>query len=147
MSNVCAGIGRGQMEVLSERIKQRRAIYDTYVKRISELPGVEFLKEPVGYYSNRWLTTIIIDKEESGGITRETLRLALADKNIEARPLWKPMHIQPVFKGAPSYINGTSDSLFENGLCLPSGTNLTSEELERVFEVIEKVWEKSTAKY
>jgi dTDP-4-amino-4,6-dideoxygalactose transaminase len=147
MSNICAGIGRGQMEVLSQRIAQRRAIYDSYVSRISSLPGIKFLDEPKGYFSNRWLTTIIIDDIESAGITREVLRLALKDQNIEARPLWKPMHLQPVFKEAPNYTNGTSDILFENGLCLPSGSNLTSSDLERVFNVIERVWEKSTAKY
>ncbi|WP_099076544.1 aminotransferase class I/II-fold pyridoxal phosphate-dependent enzyme, partial [Nostoc linckia] len=103
MSNICAGIGRGQMEVLKDRIAQRRAVYDQYVQRLSGMPGISFVNEPEGYYSNRWLSTILIDPKESGGITRETLRLAMEKENIESRPLWKPMHLQPVFRYYPFF--------------------------------------------
>jgi dTDP-4-amino-4,6-dideoxygalactose transaminase len=140
MCNICAGIGRGQMEALPLRIRQRRAIYDQYVQRLSGIPGVSFVHEPEGYYSNRWLTTILIDPEATGGITRESLRLALEKENIESRPLWKPMHLQPVFADAPFYGDGTSEDLFNNGLCLPSGSNLSQEEMERIFSAMDKVW-------
>lgn len=136
MSNICAGIGRGQMEVLDERVRQRRANYDFYVKELSGLEGVQFLAEPAGYFSNRWLTTVLIDPAQRGGVTRETIRLALEADNIESRPLWKPMHMQPVFSGAPAYTNGVSEKLFENGLCLPSGSNLEEEDLKRVVNII-----------
>ena len=96
------------------------------------------MKEPEGYFSNRWLTTIIVNPDETGGITREDLRLALEKENIEARPLWKPMHAQPVFANAPAYINGVSDWLFEYGLCLPSGSNMSEEDQERVIGVIKE---------
>lgn len=140
MSNVCAGIGRGQMEVLSERVEQRRAVYDQYLQKMSGMPGVTFVAEPEGYYSNRWLTTILIDPAQSGGVTREDLRLALEKENIESRPLWKPMHMQPVFEGAPFYGDGTSEKLFQQGLCLPSGSNLLKDDLERIGSTIEKSW-------
>ncbi|RYD56687.1 MAG: aminotransferase class I/II-fold pyridoxal phosphate-dependent enzyme [Sphingobacteriales bacterium] len=145
MSNICAGIGRGQMEVLADRVAQRRAIYDQYVQRMSGIPGVSFQLEPEGYFSNRWLTTILIDPKETGGITRETLRLELEKDNIESRPLWKPMHLQPVFSNSPYYGDDTSVELFNNGLCLPSGSNLASEDLERVFSIIESVFSKEYA--
>lgn len=145
MSNICAGIGRGQMEVLNERVQQRRAIYDQYVAKMSGMPGVSFVAEPEGYFSNRWLSTILIDPETSGGITRETLRLALEKENIESRPLWKAMHLQPIFADAPFYGDGTSERLFNNGLCLPSGSNLTPEDMDRVFAVIDAVWQKQPA--
>lgn len=145
MSNICAGIGRGQMEVLQQRVEQRRANFDFYVQRLSGMPGISFVHEPEGFYSNRWLSTILVDPKESGGITRETLRLALEKENIESRPLWKPMHLQPVFRYYPFYGDYTSMNLFNNGLCLPSGSNLTSEELERVFNAIESVYKKEYA--
>lgn len=140
MSNVCAGIGRGQLLVLNERVAQRRANYDFYVEQLSSLNGVSFLNEASGNFSNRWLTTILIDPAQSGGITREDVRLALEKDNIESRPLWKPMHMQPIFKDAPAYLNGLSETLFNIGLCLPSGSNLTSEELERVTLIIKNMW-------
>lgn len=136
MSNVCAGIGRGQMEVLPERIKQRRANNNFYTTALKDIPGISLLKEPEGFFSNRWLTTILVDPEESGGITREHIRQALEKENIEARPLWKPMHQQPVFKGCPFYGEGLSERLFATGLCLPSGSNLTPEDLNRVVTVM-----------
>lgn len=145
MSNICAGIGRGQMEVLPERVQQRRAVYDQYVQKLKDVPGINFLPEPDGYYSNRWLTTILVNPEQTAGITREDIRLALEAENIESRPLWKPMHLQPVFAGAPFYGDGTSERLFEQGLCLPSGSNLTKQDLDRVFDVLDRVLVKEVA--
>ncbi len=136
MSNVCAGIGRGQMQVLAQRVKQRRGVYAYYVKHISHLPGITFLPEPERLFSNRWLTTITVDKTKTGGVDREAIRLSLEEENIESRPLWKPMHLQPVFEAYPSYVNGLSEKLFNDGLCLPSGSNLTEFDLERVVDHI-----------
>lgn len=138
MSNICAGIGRGQMEVLAQRVEQRRAIYNRYYDKMKNLKGVSLVDEPAGYFSNRWLTTILIDP--ASGITRETLRLALEQDNIESRPLWKPMHMQPIFADAPFYGDGTSERLFRDGLCLPSGSNLTDADFERIFKVIDNVF-------
>lgn len=132
MSNVVAGIGRGQMEVLEDRVEQRRANYRYYLEELKKLPELHFLNEPEGSYSNRWLTAVQTDSYQ----TRERIRLALAKEEIESRPLWKPMHIQPVFKDAKSYVNGVSESLFETGLCLPSGSNLSTEELEKTTNLI-----------
>lgn len=132
MSNVCAGIGRGQMDVLPERVAQRRANFEKYTEKLGHLPGIAFLDEPAGVQSNRWLTTILIDPEQSGGITREQVAATLAEDNIESRPLWKPMHLQPVFAQALYYGNGVAETLFEKGLCLPSGSNLTPADLDRV---------------
>ena len=132
MSNVVAGIGRGQMEVLNDRVLQRRANYNYYLDHLKEFPELNFLIEPEGTYSNRWLTAIRTDSFE----TRERIRLALAKEDIESRPLWKPMHMQPVFKDCKAYVNGFSESLFDTGLCLPSGSNLSEEELERTTNLI-----------
>lgn len=142
MSNICAGIGRGQMEVLNNRVSQRRAVYNKYVERYGGAAGVSFVKEPSGYYSNRWLTTILIDPA-TAGVDREVLRLTLEKHNIESRPLWKPMHMQPVFEHHPFYGNGTSQKLFENGLCLPSGSNLTDDDMSRIFAVMDEVFSKA----
>ena len=142
MSNICAGIGRGQMEVLPLRVQQRRAVHDFYQQELAELPGIQFLPEQTGSFSNRWLTTILVDPSKSGGISRETIRLALEADNVESRPLWKPMHLQPVFSGTPFYGDGTSEHLFENGLCLPSGSNLASAEMNRVRDLIFGVYGK-----
>ncbi|HEX2868277.1 MAG TPA: DegT/DnrJ/EryC1/StrS family aminotransferase [Ignavibacteriales bacterium] len=146
MSNVSAGIGRGQMRVLDKRIAQRRANYFYYRHCLSRLPGIGFQEELSGAVSNRWLSCITIDPKESGGITREDLRLALEADNIESRPLWKPMHLQPVFRGFPYYGGGISDNLFEQGLCLPSGSNMTESDLERVTGTIVKCFEKAGTK-
>ena len=133
MSNIVAGIGRGQMEVLDERIAARRANFDFYSQELSNLP-VSFVKEPEGFFANRWLTTILTDSYEQ----REKIRLALASENIESRPLWKPMHLQPVFKDVPAYTNGVSEDLFNRGLCLPSGSNLTDADKEQIVGVIKR---------
>lgn len=137
MSNICAGIGRGQMQVLDTRIAQRRRIFDWHMQEMAGVPGISFVQEPEGYFSNRWLTTILVDPEQSG-MTRESLRLALEAKNIESRPLWKPMHMQPVFAGTPFYGDGTAERLFQHGLCLPSGSNLTDAELARIKTVVQE---------
>ena len=140
MSNICAGIGRGQMFVLDEHIARRRAIHDLYVKLLNGVKGVKVMCQPEGegFNSNYWLTCITVKPEEAG-FTREDLRLTLEGDNIESRPLWKPMHLQPVFKEAPFYGDGTSDRLFEIGLCLPSGPTLTDQDIERVVKVVRQL--------
>jgi dTDP-4-amino-4,6-dideoxygalactose transaminase len=138
MSNVCAGIGRGQMQVLADRVNQRRKVYDTYQEQLPAFSAIEFLHEPEGYFSNRWLTTVLVNPAENNGVTRETLRLSMEKENIESRPLWKPMHLQPVFEKYPAYVNGKSEHLFNNGLCLPSGSNLTENDLSRVVNNIKQ---------
>ena len=140
MSNICAGIGRGQMFVLGEHIARRRCIHDLYVRLLKGMKGVHVMNQPVDgdFNSNYWLTCITIEPEEAG-FTRENVRLALDADNIESRPLWKPMHLQPVFKNAPFYGNGTSERLFQIGLCLPSGPTLTDEDIERVVRVIKNL--------
>jgi dTDP-4-amino-4,6-dideoxygalactose transaminase len=122
MSNICAGIGRGQMEVLNKHISLRRAMHDFYVDFFKEIEGVTVFSEPTtDYFSNHWLSAIVIDPEKTGGKSREDLRLTLEKVNIETRPLWKPMHLQPVFEKYPYYGGDISERLFQNGLCLPSG--------------------------
>ena len=136
MSNIAAGIGRGQLEVLNDRVKSRRKNFNFYKKELSNIQKISFVEEPEGFYANRWLTTILTDSYE----TREKIRLGLEKENIESRPLWKPMHLQPVFKEYPAYIDGTSEDLFERGLCLPSGSNLTNEEKQRTVYYIKSVF-------
>jgi dTDP-4-amino-4,6-dideoxygalactose transaminase len=136
MSNILAGIGRGQMEVINQRVKQRRENYEFYYKNLKDIPGISFLPEPAGkFFSNRWLTTILIDPEKTG-ISHGELQSACEKENIETRPLWKPMHMQPVFASCPSYLNGISRDLFLKGQCLPSGTNMTDEDRSRILNVI-----------
>ena len=146
MSNVLAGIGRGQLEVLNERINARRANFEKYVNYFSKWNSnrfsIQFQEEPDGYYSNRWLTCILVDPILNNGLTREVIRLSLEEENIETRPLWKPMHQQPIFADSKAYLNGVSDKLFEDGLCLPSGSNLTDEEFDRIFEAIDHIFAK-----
>ena len=146
MSNVLAGIGRGQLEVLNDRVKARRNNFERYKQYFSSHNNagfkIQFQEEPEGYYSNRWLTCILVDPLFNKGLTRETIRLAMEVENIETRPLWKPMHQQPVFASTKNYINGVSDKLFENGLCLPSGSNLTEEEFERIFNCLDTIFHK-----
>jgi dTDP-4-amino-4,6-dideoxygalactose transaminase len=146
MSNVLAGIGRGQLEVLNDRVEARRSNYNRYVSYFSNLNengfNIKFQEEPDGYYSNRWLTCILVDPKLNNGLTREIIRLSLDEENIESRPLWKPMHQQPIFANCKSYINGVSDKLFDEGLCLPSGSNLTDEEFDRIFESLDHIFAK-----
>ena len=137
MSNICAGIGRGQMEVLDSHIDLRRKMHDFYSVFFENIDAVTILKEPnEDYYSNHWLSAITIDSKKSGGKTSEDLRLAFELANIESRPLWKPMHLQPVFSKYPYYGEKVSEGLFNNGLCLPSGSNLTNEDKKRIKNVL-----------
>lgn len=136
LSNICAGIGRGQMEVIDERVSQRRSNFEFYERELSAIEGITFQPEAGDSFSNRWLSCLVMDTEKTGGITREAIRLKLAAQNIEARPLWKPMHLQPVFGGTSYYGGNVAEKLFQDGLCLPSGSNLTEEELGRVVTVI-----------
>lgn len=135
LSNVCAGIGRAQLEVLADRVARRRTTYAFYRHHLAPRPGFGFLPEPEGCFSNRWLSCVTIDPEEAG-ITREDLRLALVARGIESRPLWKPLHRQPVFVECPFYGSGLADELFRTGLCLPSGSSLTEGQREEILGVI-----------
>lgn len=138
LSNICAGIGRGQMEVLPQRVQRRREIFDFYRKELGSVEGITFLEEPKGFFSNRWLTTILIDPARYGEGANEQLRQNLEKINIETRPLWKPLHQQPVFEACKAYNNGVSDELFSKGLCLPSGSNTTHESLLLIVQEIKK---------
>lgn len=140
MSNVIAGIGRGQMKVLDERVKLRRRNYEIYKSNLSDYEGIRFYDEPEFAFSNRWLTTITIDDKLTKGISREKIRKALEADNIESRPLWKPMHLQPVYKDALSFTNGVSEKLFKDGLCLPSGSALTISDFDRIFNIFRKIF-------
>ncbi|MHA3046658.1 DegT/DnrJ/EryC1/StrS family aminotransferase [Riemerella anatipestifer] len=139
MSNICAGIGCGQMEVLDERITQRRANHQFYIDLFKNIEGVEVFTEPSeDYFSNHWLSAVVIDAQKAG-FSREDLRLKFLEDNIESRPLWKPMHLQPVFADAPYYGGRVAEQLFENGLCLPSGSNLTDADRQRISEMVSKL--------
>lgn len=143
MSNIVAGIGRGQMEVLDLRVAKRRDNNQRYRKFFEGIAGVTFQTEPnTDYFSNYWLTAILIDPKLTGGINKEFVRLALDDENIESRPLWKPMHMQPVYVGTKFFGSGVCEKLFEQGLCLPSGSNLTEKEFERIFIALRKIFKK-----
>ncbi|MCK0190844.1 DegT/DnrJ/EryC1/StrS family aminotransferase [Arenibacter sp. F20364] len=133
MSNVLAGIGRGQMEVLDDRVAARRSNFEYYKQKMGHISEIEFLEEMPEMYSNRWLTCILTPSVQ----IREKIRLALQEVDIESRPLWKPMHLQPIFENCDNYVDGTSEDLFDRGLCLPSGSNLQIGDLDRVIEVIE----------
>ena len=135
LSNICAGIGRGQMQVLEQRVQQRRANFTFYKEIFANVPGITFQEESAGSYSNYWLTAILIDPAQAG-ISAESLRLALEKENIESRPLWKPMHLQPIYAECPYYGANTAEYLFSNGLCLPSGSNLSSSDKNRIKETI-----------
>lgn len=139
MSNICAGIGRGQMEVLDKHIGLRREMNAFYADFFKNIDAVTMLSEPSkDFYSNHWLSAILIDSSKIQGKTREDLRLALEAENIESRPLWKPMHLQPVFAAFPYYGEKVSEIHFENGLCLPSGSNLKTEDRDRIFKVLKE---------
>ena len=143
MSNIVAGIGRGQMEVLDERVAQRRTNNKRYREFFSGIAGVTFQTEPSpDYFSNYWLTAILIEPSLTRGITREHVRLALEAENIESRPLWKPMHMQPVNFGSRFFGSGVCEELFEKGVCLPSGSNLTDIEFDRIFSVLSQIFKK-----
>lgn len=129
LSNICAGIGRAQLEVIDNRVKSRRDNFDFYRKELGSLPGISLQNEPPVFFSNRWLTCILIDPKLSEGINPDKIRLFLEAKNIESRPLWKPLHLQPVFKDAPYFGGNVAEKLFERGLCLPSGSSLCEEDL------------------
>ncbi len=137
LSNVCAAIGVGQMEVLNERISSRRAVYNLYESQLKDRTEINFLDEPEGYFSNRWLSCVLFHTPD----LREKVRLILAEHNIESRPLWKPMHIQPIFESAEFIGDGVCEKLFSHGLCLPSGSNLSRQDVERVIFVIADVLE------
>jgi dTDP-4-amino-4,6-dideoxygalactose transaminase len=139
MSNVCAGIGRGQMEVLQDHINLRRAMNAFYMELFSKYPFVKVLQEPnEDYYSNFWLSAIVINHDVKN---REGLRLHLESENIESRPIWKPMHLQPIFENAPFYGGKVAEHLFENGLCLPSGSNLTESDRARIKKAVVEYFE------
>lgn len=133
MSNICAGIGRGQMEVLDDHVALRRAMHDFYVGVFKDVAGVTVFTVPNDdYFANYWLSAILIDPRVTGGLSRETMRLALEAEDIESRPLWKPMHLQPIFEMYPYYGDTIAENLFDNGLCLPSGSNLTDDDRDRI---------------
>lgn len=137
MSNITAGIGRAQMEVLDAHVAQRRKMHDFYADYFLEIDGVKVLTEPSeDYFSNHWLSAITIDPQIAG-VTREQLRLSFDENNIESRPLWKPMHLQPMFEQYPYYGTNVSETLFENGLCLPSGSNLNDFDRVRILAVLD----------
>ena len=136
MSNICAGIGRGQMLVLDEHLQRRQAIHTLYTDLFKDAKGITVLQNPTSdFNSNFWLSCITVDSALAGQ-TREDISLRLEQENIESRPLWKPMHMQPVFADAPAYVNGVSEALFDKGLCLPSGSLLTDDDIKRVVEVV-----------
>ncbi|UPL49764.1 DegT/DnrJ/EryC1/StrS family aminotransferase [Hymenobacter sublimis] len=143
LSNLLAGIGRGQMELLEDRVKKRREIFAWYQKHLANIPGLRFgPTEPAGGRSNRWLTTLLLDPEETS-VTPEQLRLHLETHNIESRPLWKPLHQQPLFAATPVFGGSISADLFARGLCLPSGTAMIDADLQRVSSAIRALFEAS----
>ena len=140
ISNISAAIGLGQLSVLNERIKKRREIHDFYFQILGEVDGISFLNEPQGFFSNRWLTTIIIDKLKFSNIDREKVRIELLKENIESRPLWKPMHMQPIYKNFSFYGADTCEKIFNNGLCLPSGSSLDEYDKERIRKILSNIF-------
>ena len=139
LSNICAGIGRGQMMVLDDHVERRREIHALYRNELSMLPGVTVFDNPSEeFHSNHWLTCIVVDPNVAG-FSREDVRLKMEEENIETRPLWKPMHLQPVFSGTAYYGDGTAEKLFNDGLCLPSGSSLTDEDISRVIAVVKSL--------
>jgi dTDP-4-amino-4,6-dideoxygalactose transaminase len=135
MSNILAGIGRGQLIVLEDRVKRKREIFEAYRSGLSQMEGVEFQPELAGSKGNRWLTAMVIEPEKAG-TDREKIRMELLKYNIESRPLWKPMHMQPVFKECANYSGGTSEKMFNDGLCLPSDTKITDAEINEIVQII-----------
>ncbi|GLU55080.1 DegT/DnrJ/EryC1/StrS family aminotransferase [Dyadobacter frigoris] len=143
LSNICAGIGKAQLEVIDNRVKSRRANFDFYRKELGSLSGISFQNEPPDFFSNRWLTCILIDPKLSEGVNPDKIRLHLEAKNIESRHLWKPLHLQPVFKDVPYFGGNVAEGLFERGLCLPSGSSLSEEDLLFICENIKSLFHKS----
>ncbi|MDB9488569.1 DegT/DnrJ/EryC1/StrS family aminotransferase [Dolichospermum circinale] len=139
LSNVLAGIGRGQLQVLNERVAARRRNFEIYQSALGDLPGIEFMPEANFGHSTRWLTALTV-ATEAFGADREYIRLQLAKQQIEARPVWKPLHLQPVFSECECIGGEVGEDLFVRGLCLPSGSNLTDEDLERVISVITAIY-------
>lgn len=142
MSNIVAAIGRGQLSVLDQRVERKRAIFERYRSALEEIDGVGFMPEPVWSRSNRWLTCITLNPAKIKK-THEELRLALESENIESRPLWKPMHLQPVFSHYPAFTNSVSETLFQRGLCLPSGTGMSDDDLTRTIDTVRSVLKRS----
>jgi dTDP-4-amino-4,6-dideoxygalactose transaminase len=141
MNNICAGIGRGQMEVLYSHVDLRRKMHDFYVKLFKDIPGISVFTAPnEDYFSNYWLSAIVIEPQLTDGIDREVVRMAFEAENIETRPLWKPMHLQPIFEKYPYYGTNVAETLFEKGLCLPSGSNLTDDDTIRIGSVIKNLF-------
>ena len=141
MSNICAGIGRGQMEVVDEHVNLRRKMHAFYVDLFQDIPGINvFTVTNEDYFANYWLSSIVIEPQSTNGIDRETIRLTLEAENIESRPLWKPMHLQPLFEKYPYYGGKVAETLFEKGLCLPSGSNLSDDDRTRISAVISRLF-------
>ena len=148
MSNICAGIGRGQMEVLDKHIALRRRMNGFYVDLFQNIFGISvFTETNDDFCSNHWLTAILVDPEKTGGVTREDLRLAFEKENIESRPLWKPMHLQPIFSDCLYYGGNVAEKLFNNGLCLPSGSNLSQVDRDRITFVVREVFKTTAVNY
>ena len=142
LSNICAGIGRGQMQVLDKHVSLRRKMHDFYLSYFKDIEGVTVFSEPsADYFSNHWLSAVTIDPHQASGISAEQLRLALEQQNIESRPLWKPMHLQPIFEKYPYYGNRVAESLFDIGLCLPSGSNMSVSDCDRIKSVLDYVFQ------
>jgi dTDP-4-amino-4,6-dideoxygalactose transaminase len=150
MSNVLAGIGRGQLKVLAQRVEQRRRVFDIYRQALADLPELQWMPEPEGYHSTRWLTCFTLAGTD-GPARRDRLLRALERHAIEARPVWKPMHLQPLFEGAPYFAHAPGDDvaarLFERGVCLPSGSNLTDAEIARVIDHLRRLLTQSVASH
>lgn len=145
MSNICAGIGRGQMEVIDAHVALRRKMHDFYVNLFRDVAGVTVFTAPnEDYFANYWLSAIVIDPQLTNGLDRESVRLAFEAENIECRPLWKPMHLQPIFEKYPYYGKSVAEALFEQGLCLPSGSNLTDEDRTRIYDVVVRLFQISS---
>lgn len=144
MSNILAGIGRGQLEVVDQRVNERRNNYEFYKSHFQFYKGISIHEEPsLDYFSNHWLTAIMIDPELTGGIDANYIRTRMNEVNIETRPIWKPMHLQPVFADFTMFGSGISDEIFAKGICLPSGSNLSKNDLNRIMEVFEDIFEEN----
>jgi dTDP-4-amino-4,6-dideoxygalactose transaminase len=135
MSNLLAAIGRGQLQVLEDRVSRRREIFRRYREALGELPGIQFMPEPDGFHSTRWLTALTIDPELFGA-DREQVRLALEAEAIESRPVWKPMHMQSAFADCRVVGGQVCEDLFRDGLCLPSGSSMSDDDQQRVIEIV-----------